>query len=722
MPSRELIDLNLGPWRGKLIADQATPDALVWLESLETRMDSPDAALVYRVRNRIVRLPAPFSSAPDGVCVKDFAAPSGLQARRQAGPRGGKARRSFDHALHLLEHGVGVPAPIAYIERFGDGGLLGARFLSAYAADATSFDAEMRRLFDEDPDHDRFMRLLRLVAVEVRKMHDSGFIHHDLAGHNILLRRVGEADWADVVFIDLNRGRLKPALSLADRALDIARLQIPSNLCRVFHHIYFGDAPIPKEFSKREKLHRLRITFHNRTRPFRHPIRTRRLRKQMIDPRARRRPWRDMWLFDTKSGQGSVLLLPRDRLFNRYWRDLGPLIWQNLRALPAVWSRYRALRREAFARPIVMRDRAGLSLELAGDHVEDQFKLLEQHPDIPVMIRVYHHLGTAGLECCAAAVDRLAASGREVSLAVIQYRDSVLRPDAWREFVHTALDRMHSKVRHVEIGHAINRVKWGVWGLPDMLSLWNGLGDLPKRYPGIIFLGPAVNDFEYQILAPLLSRLRGRFHALSCHLYVDRVGAPENPQYGFTTDGKALLGRAIAEIHGLDGFYVTEVNWPLVGSGEYSPVQSAYALPGRPEHPLHVDEATSAAYMIRYFLATLCGGGAARVWWWRLAGHGIGLVDDLGGFRPRAGWRAFATWHRLVAPATFTGLETHGTVRVYRFDRGVIVWSPEPAEWRPDFPPATVLDLEGAPVPAAAALRIDRRPLYVWRESASPNA
>ena len=45
--------------------------------------------------------------------------------------------------------------------------------------DITSFAKELSRLFNEDPECERFMMLMHTVAKAVRKMHDSGFLHPD---------------------------------------------------------------------------------------------------------------------------------------------------------------------------------------------------------------------------------------------------------------------------------------------------------------------------------------------------------------------------------------------------------------------------------------------------------------------------------------------------------------------------------------------------------------
>lgn len=709
-------------YQGHLLSSHDTPALRDWIASLENRLASDEGELIYRVRNKIYKIPPPPLLPWSALCVKRFAPPSASRRRRYA-RAGGKGARSFRAALHLHQHGVGVPAPLAYYEKCDASGLVESVYLSAYADDTVDFNAEQDRLLRHAPDYETYLALLRRVATEVKRMHDCGFVHNDLAGQNILLHRAASREWDRVEFIDLNRGRILSSLSLLLRARDLARLQIPSNLRRVFFHLYFGDAPIPKTFQRWERLFRLRTTLHNRSRSLRHPLRRYRLRRTQITHFTHRMPYRDMWLWDAKSGQPAIMLMPWDRLFKRDWFDLARLLSGALRHLPSIRLIYRRLLRASPPAPRPMRQLAGISLDPQGGRIEDQLALLQATPGLPVLIRAYHHLGEAGLDATEALVDRLVASGHEVSLGIIQARTSVLQPDQWDAFLSATVERLHAKVAFIEIGHAVNRVKWGLWSIREIVGLWRSVGELRRRFPAITLLGPAVNDFEYQYFPPLLTRLRGLIDGASCHLYVDRCGAPENFQGRFSTREKSLLGRAIAQRFNLKGFYITEVNWPLAGSGTHSPVQSAYVLPGRPEYRLHVDDITSAAYMIRFFLLSLCEGGAARVWWWRLAGRGIGLVNDFEGFQPRPGWHALVFWHREVSPAVFLHATREGNVRCFHFDRLLIAYATQPSSWLPPADYTHARSLTGAPLPLpppGQPLSLSGQPLYLFPASAAP--
>ena len=173
----------------------------------------------------------------------------------------------------------------------------------------------------------------------------------------------------------------------------------------------------------------------------------------------------------------------------------------------------------------------------------------------------------------------------------------------------------------------------------------------------------------------------------------------------------------MADVHGLRGFHVTETNWPLRGTGNHSPLAGPYTPRSYVESPLHVDEATYAAYMIRYALIALCSGMTERVWWWRLAARGYGLVDDLDDMRPRPAWHALVQFHRTAGRDRFISREEREGVIWWHFDRCVIVYALEPASVTVPADCAAVVDLTGKPLAAkpGASLSITGAPVYFLR-------
>ena len=197
-------------------------------------------------------------------------------------------------------------------------------------------------------------------------------------------------------------------------------------------------------------------------------------------------------------------------------------------------------------------------------------------------------------------------------------------------------------------------------------------------------------------------------HACSHHLYVDRRGAPENPQGPFATLEKCALARAIAGwTQGCeDRLVLSEVNWPLAGAGVYSPVNSPYDTPGPRQNDPSVSEDEYAAYMIRYLLITLCSGMADRVYWWRLVARGFGLIDDSNpnAWRPRPAFHVLATFLANVGNAAFLQrLEQGGAIwHQFQSPHGREIWigySPSgPLDASPPCPIAHAHDAVGNPL------------------------
>lgn len=145
-----------------------------------------------------------------------------------------------------------------------------------------------------------------------------------------------------------------------------------------------------------------------------------------------------------------------------------------------------------------------------------------------------------------------------------------------------------------------------------------------------------------------------QFSALSQHLYVDRRGAPENFQGNYSTLEKCALSKAIAQqTNQCDSkLIISEVNWPLINTGEYSPIACLISHTWD-SRPLEISPQSYAAYMVRYLLITLCSGLAEEVYWWRLSAHGYGLIDDLNHFTQRPAYFALKKLLESMRNTTF---------------------------------------------------------------------
>ncbi|HZN86742.1 MAG TPA: lipopolysaccharide kinase InaA family protein [Burkholderiales bacterium] len=671
---------GVGPYAGRVADAYRAPDLLAALAGLPALLAAPAARLVATGRNRNLRVELPVHGRRVAVMVKAFGAQSWLRDLRDL-RRGSKARRTWQAATHLAERGVGTPPPIAFLERWEGARLRESYYLAEFQDGATTFREALLELFERRPPlAAQFVQLLECVAAGVRRMHDAGFLHNDLGNQNVLLRPGGDAAWRDFMLVDLNRGRVRPALGLRQRGRDLSRLELPSDLLQILVEMYWRGTP-PRALLGTARLYR---------RLYGLQVLKRRL-LQVLRGGAREAPGRDypapreLWIWDEPTAQPISALLRRDRarLFplSRYRR----VLVDGLRAAPGVWREYRALRRAAYAHPVQFAGRIGMALEPTPATREQELALLAGLGRIPALVRFYHHDDAARRAFRVELVHALHRAGHPVAAALVQDRRALREPASWRAFAREVLERIAPVVQEVEVGHAINRVKWGVWGFEELRALYAPLPDLQSRFPALRFMGPAAIDFEYPAVFPALREWPRAvpLAALSHHLYVDRRGAPENPQDGFGAPEKFALGRAAARASGAARFIVSEVNWPLHGMGAQSPIHAPYFPPWRQASDPGVGEEQYGDYLLRYLCLALGSGMVERVYWWRLAARGYGLADDAqpAALRPRPAYFMLRHFLALLGDATLLSArlparrgERHGRYRfAFRRADGEIV-------------------------------------------------
>ena len=673
MASPASSDLVLGPLTGGVTPAFDTPALREALAGVADRLRAADTQVLSRTGDLVVRVTL---GGHDAV-VKSFA-PRGAVRDAAARRQGSPARRSWLHATTLRTRGVGTPAPVAFLERWADGRLAESYYISVYEGGRVGFREELIRLFRHDPTCWKLMNLLQVVADAVRGLHDAGIRHGDLGNQNILLRATGDGAWADVQFVDLNRARVQAGpLSAADRAFDVSRLFLPSDLLRVFKEMYFAQRP-PKDFERIEQRLRRRFDWHSRSRAWRHPLRER-ARARTCDPATTYPPPEDIWIWDERSAQPVNVHRSRER--NRLIPRGQPLrlAAATLAALPRAWPAYRALLAGAFAAPVDLRHRTGIAIAPHPETWPRERALLEGLGPLPVLARFHHHEDAARWDFTAGALRDLHAAGYPVAIALVQDRRAVREPASWQRFCGQVLNQTAGVAEWVQVGQAINRVKWGLWDLRDYAGLVRGVQAAAARHPGLRFMGPAVIDFEYHHVVTALRDLPAgfQFDALAHHLYVDRRGGPENRQGRFSALEKFALARALARTAPAcaDRLIVSEFNWPLLDGDVYSPVGSPYLFPGQVlDSPPSASEEDQARYLIRYLLLALCSGLVERVYWWRLVARGYGLVDDRdsAAWRPRPAYHALQRWLRTVGAATFTGRDAQGGYAFTQPDGGTV--------------------------------------------------
>lgn len=664
--------LELGRFVGEVRGDLAKSLNEARLDKLCEEIESAKEGVLAKGRHKVVVLEFEIGGEMRQVAVKAFGGQQAWKDRFDL-KRGSKAARSFEAARFLEDHGVSTPSPLASLERWEGGRLVESYFLSDYLEGLTSFKAELERIYREGETCDVLVSLLEKVGFAMRKMHDAGFYHRDLGNQNMELSPGEEGGFGEVNFIDLNRGRIRDELTTKERALDFARLRLPSGFLGILIRIYWQAKASP-EFKKEVAKARRIFDFWVKSRRWRHPIKSRKKERA-----ARRKGFlrlEDVWIWDQRSAQAAITLDGPDRRnCQSKWNHL-KVAGSTLKGAPGIWKEYRRELEGAFQKKVNLAGRIGMALEPADLEFEPQLDYLKVLGKIPVLLRFGHHEGEAQWEKTLGYLDEFHEMGYEIMVAILQDRKAVLEPVSWRQFLDFVLPRIDGKVAMVQLCHVINRVKWGLHNLNEYVSLLEPVVELRKRYPAIRFSGPACIDFEYHyLIAALKATPKGlHYDALSHQLYVDRRGAPENKQGKFGTVEKAALLKAIAKKSDRcdDRVIVSEVNWPLVDTGVWSPVAASYLIPGAKASKVSVSEEQYGCYMIRYLVLTLCSGFVDQVYWWRLVSHGFGLIDERaeGGWRERVGFQMLKVFLRELGTATFVEkLETEDEVYVLRFER-----------------------------------------------------
>lgn len=645
------LSISLGPYNGAIDEAFDSPELRDSLLALPALLASDKARLVAAGADRVLTLPLPTAQGNIQVAVKVFKRQRWLKDTADR-VRKSKAERSWHLAQCLQQHQVGTPRAVAWLDRWQGGRLLESYYLCEYLP-APTLTQVLADILYRQRDNAPLIEVLRRVAPAVRALHDAGVVHGDLGNQNILLPEGGEAS---VCFIDLNRARHRPqGLSLKARAKDVCRLALTGPYRKIFHHMYFADDEIPPAFRRWEAHYRRRFAWHNRSRYWRHPLRYLKQGKWLGPspyPAAE-----NIWLWDEKSAQPTIALDKSGKWSVRR-RYLPQLLLENLRALPRIPALMRAYRQRlqhSFSEPVLMAGRIGMALH--PPYQEQELPLWSALGKPPVLVRFYHHEEPEAWQEALQLVAAVRAQEGEVMAVLVQDREALCQPEQWQIFLQTLIPALAPQVQAVQIAQAPNRVKWGLWTAADYAQLLQPALTMKARFPQLRITGPACIDFEYhRVLSCLQAVPKGqRLDGLSHLLYVDRRGAPEGKQGGFSTLEKCALLRALSETStGTEaGVIISETNWPVQHTGIYSPVGSPYTAPEWFTANPGASESDYADYMLRFLALSLCSGHVEKVFWWRLSAHGYGLVDDRDNFRLRPAFHALQYFLQLLGQATF---------------------------------------------------------------------
>ncbi|MFV2074019.1 MAG: lipopolysaccharide kinase InaA family protein [Thermoanaerobaculales bacterium] len=636
--------------------------------------------------------------------------------------RGSKAERSWRVAKELARVGLSAPESILLAESAAPDGP--SFFVSRLLENAVEVRHFFRRLNGDPsagafPDVDDGAFLARLGA-HARRIHDAGIWYRDLSLGNVLV--VPARGALDLYLVDFNRARVGRRLGVYRRTRDICRFPVLHREHReAFLGGYWGE--VPSRLSPRWWLYVFSVNSYL----FKHALkgRLRRLRWRRrhahggshhphIPDAEAGASSRDKAVWDYLSDQPHQHATRGEKLAIRvadspgHLRDLAVVVSS---VLP-VRRRYRALKESRYKKPVPFAG-IGLAVRPWPDDPEAHLNALEELRVGPVLIRLHPWDTNHDDEEELAAA--LYSRGHELAFSIPQNRHLVCDRGRWRAVVEELAERFTKYGRHFQVGQAINRSKWGVWTRGEYLDLYQEAAEILRRHDEVEVMGPAVIDFEFQVVLALINRRRPglRFDVVSSLLYVDRRGAPENRHLGFDTVDKVTLLRAIAEVghSSSDRCWITEVNWPL-WEGPHSPAGKTVS----------VGEEEQADYLARYYLLALGTGLVERVYWWRLVARGYGLVapESGGSLRRRPAWSALKTLISQVEGATFQGpLPAPDGAFLYHFTREsgelVVGWSvtpnvratlPRPAEG------AVSRDGQTLPAPDGVDVLLGPSPVY----------
>lgn len=723
-----IFNITLPDDEDKPKQDHCISHSTITEDVLKAIVDDPNTKVLQGGRNLTVKAKVKLEDGSEvEAAIKRFPPRSPFRRIIDLG-KPTKAEKSFRAAEHLFcKAGNVTPEPLALID---NGPIQEGWFVSKFEQGITTFGQELIKLYNSMGPSSKLMELLQLVAEKCADMHDSGFMHRDLGNQNIMLSKRGMGNV--VMFIDLNRSRsYNQPLTNKQRARDISRINLPSDLLRVFIAMYWRGVEPPKDFIKWEKSYRKSFARHCATRKLRHPIRS---LKKKPSPDGVYPEYNDIWIWDTKSEQAIPVLKSKDRHKYQSSSRVTKALWGIVKCAKKISENEKFLRNKLFEQPILnFANRLFVSISGDSHRFAREQQLLGELGCTGVHIRFYFHEGLGILKEKCGIVQTLTAAGYKVAITLVQNREAVLNPEKWAEFGALALKECEKHVYWIQVGQAINRSKWGCWNYKEAAKLFEPMVQWKKAFPNVKFIGPSLIDYEWDYLVGLLECLPKDVHfsAASQQLYVDRRGAPENKQGKAAAIDKLIKIRAITNTSKQFGeqLIVSEFNWPLLGTREWSPVGSPYITPGVRTNDPSVSERDAAIFTLRYVFLGLASGATASMVFWSLAAHGFGLVDpgvdeeqNQQQWRKRPAFTALSVFFTLLKDAHFIrAIQADHIAKSWILEfkdsnekHIVVGWTSDALANRPmpklDFEIKTVVDTFGKTIEAPGKLLTD--PVY----------
>lgn len=240
---------------------------------------------------------------------------------------------------------------------------------------------------------------------------------------------------------------------------------------------------------------------------------------------------------------------------------------------------------------------------------------------------------------------------KKITLKILQDREHVEDLKLLEKDLRTLFLKLQNGVDLFEIGTTINRAKWGFFSVNEYIKFYQVAYRLQQEeFANIKLIGSGVIDFEYHFTTHTLFNFHNyRYDGVSALLYVDRRGAPENMQMGFSTSDKIALLSTMVWLspktkHKL---HITETNWPISNTAPYAPT-SEYEC---------VSEDLYCDYMLRYHYLAFASQQVDTLSWHQLIAPGYGLVDNRNDIEKRSAYQAYKVMFHFLKDAKFLRLD-----------------------------------------------------------------
>ena len=245
----------------------------------------------------------------------------------------------------------------------------------------------------------------------------------------------------------------------------------------------------------------------------------------------------------------------------------------------------------------------------------------------------------------------LTCEDKKITLKIMQDRENVEDLELLQNNLRAIFTQLNEVVDIFEIGTTINRAKWGFFSVDEYNKFYNVAYNLKiQEFKHIKLIGSGVIDFEYHFTAhTLFNFFNYKYDGISSLLYVDRRGAPENMQMGFSLSDKIAWLSTMVWLSPKVGqeLHITETNWPISNTAPYAPTS---------EHEC-ISEELYADYMLRYYLLAFASQQIESVSWHQLIAPGYGLIDNRNGIVKRSAFDTYKFMLKNLKEAQFLRLD-----------------------------------------------------------------